>query len=368
MSLPDRKTLSARERLQLIKFINGLPSAQFSELIYALSPPAGVLSAATGAQGARAVEFLEWAEGPTGPGIQEVVELIREYIGPNKFDEEFNRSFFTSTNSSRTIESKQKLYKALLKLGYRQQARLFRAAIDSESIAAFLIYGLPDYGQEWLLNRLVYRNIKPIMNEVIVKVELASRLGKIDPSEIWYQLGAKLGQNKRPPPRSDVIERLKRTLKTRHVIVILNNVHILPERDIQKIIIDFWLPLISDLKKVYTDTETRKLLMFLVDYGEIADSWNIPLVEKLEANWNPQQPIKPPKLEEFKEEELREWLEDEFRDLPPELVRGIDMRVEENLKMILDNSDGGIPEFAFYQICYLCGLNWYDEKEKWLRI
>ena len=52
-----------------------------------------------------------------------------------------------------------KLYSALLKLGYRQQARLFRRAIESESVAAFLIHGLPEYGQRWLLNRLVVQHL-----------------------------------------------------------------------------------------------------------------------------------------------------------------------------------------------------------------
>ncbi|MGF1523970.1 MAG: hypothetical protein ACFBSF_16760 [Leptolyngbyaceae cyanobacterium] len=78
-------SLSASQRLQLIQWINRLPQGQFEELIYALNPPAGVVSASTGAQGTRAKEFLSWVEGSTGPGIQEMLALLRNYFPSDEF-------------------------------------------------------------------------------------------------------------------------------------------------------------------------------------------------------------------------------------------------------------------------------------------
>jgi hypothetical protein len=34
----------------------------------------------------------------------------------------------------------------------------------------------------------------------------------------------------------------------------------------------------------------------------------------------------------------------------------------------LENSDNGVPELAFSEICDLCGCNWYEERERWLKI
>jgi uncharacterized protein (UPF0276 family) len=79
--------LSAKQRLLLIKRINSLPQVQFEEILFALKPPGGVLPSSIGAQGMRAAGFLEWVEGPTGPGLQEVLELLQEYISFDDFGE-----------------------------------------------------------------------------------------------------------------------------------------------------------------------------------------------------------------------------------------------------------------------------------------
>ena len=87
-------------------------------------------------------------------------------------------------------------------------------------------------------------------------------------------------------------------------------------------------------------------------------------MEKLDASWDPQKPIKPPRIQEFTDSELMVWLEDQFHDLPDELTYGIDDRVEE----ILTNSEGGIPELAFREICDLCGVDWFEELETWQKL
>ena len=104
--------------------------------------------------------------------------------------------------------------------------------------------------------------------------------------------------------------------------------------------------------------------MFLVDYVGKAEQWNLPFVEKLDASWKPQRPIKTPKLQEFTERELMDWLDDQYSDLPSDLTQGIDDKVEE----ILESSEGGIPELALREICEQCGLDWYEELDKWLRL
>lgn len=77
-------SLSSRKRLELGRLISGLLEAEFEQLRFALNLPAGILSSRLDAQGSRGIALLEWAEGPTGPGINDVLEILNE-IAPGKF-------------------------------------------------------------------------------------------------------------------------------------------------------------------------------------------------------------------------------------------------------------------------------------------
>lgn len=68
------------ERRRLFQALQGLPLAQFEELVFALKPPAGVVSAAPAPQGVRTKELLDWAEGPGGQGLEMVCDLLGEYL------------------------------------------------------------------------------------------------------------------------------------------------------------------------------------------------------------------------------------------------------------------------------------------------
>ncbi|MCG8362368.1 MAG: toll/interleukin-1 receptor domain-containing protein [Pseudanabaenales cyanobacterium] len=257
-----------------------------------------------------------------------------------------------------------KLYSALLKLGYRQQARLFRRAIESESVAAFLIHGLPEYGQRWLLNRLVVQYLPHSLNSKVVKVDLSRRVRRSDVSALWRELGGRVhlrGKQLSPP---EIADRVYRWWLTQDVIFVFHDANIMPEAALHELINQFWLPLASKVKAASSQESDRKLLMFLVDYEGRAEKWNILFVEKLDVSWDPQKPIKPPRIQEFTDGELMAWLEDQYHDLPAELTYGIDDRVEE----ILANSEGGIPELAFREICDRCGVDWFEELETWQKL
>jgi hypothetical protein len=77
-------SLSGHKRLELGRLISGLPEAQFEQLRFALELPPGILSSGSSAQGSRGIALLEWAEGPTGPGINTVLELLND-IAPGFF-------------------------------------------------------------------------------------------------------------------------------------------------------------------------------------------------------------------------------------------------------------------------------------------
>ncbi|MDB9529951.1 pentapeptide repeat-containing protein [Oscillatoria sp. CS-180] len=60
--------------------MNGLPSAQFEELCFALNPPKGILPSNTAPQGERTKALLDWAEGPTGPGLVSIDQGLEIFV------------------------------------------------------------------------------------------------------------------------------------------------------------------------------------------------------------------------------------------------------------------------------------------------
>lgn len=63
----------------------------------------------------------------------------------------------------KTSNSEQ-LYRMLLKLGYERQVQLFLRLLQAQSVAALLIHGSLQYGQRWLLNRLVEQYVPKNIN------------------------------------------------------------------------------------------------------------------------------------------------------------------------------------------------------------
>lgn len=252
--------------------------------------------------------------------------------------------------------SSGKLYNALLKLGYRQQTREFRRFIETHSTAAFLIHGSPEYGQRWLLNRLVVQYVPSIITGKIVRIDLNRVSRRSDINALWRELGGRVGLG-RQSTIPEIAERVYQWWRTQNVLLIFYDVDFLPETFLHELIRDFWLPLATKIKETTAPTSQFKLLMFLVDYDGCAGSWNAPFAEG-HHSW------KLPKISEFSEVELTNWLEFAADELPTKLTD----QIEQTIETILKNSDNGIPEPALGEICRLSDCNWYEQEEKWLRL
>lgn len=260
--------------------------------------------------------------------------------------------------------SSDSLYRTLIKLGYRQQVRVFRQLIEAESVGCFLIHGSPEYGQRWLLNRLVVQYVPYCMTSKVVKVDLGRIGRRSDVSALWRELSGRLGLRERQPSPSEIAERVYRCWQTQNVLLVFHDADCMPEPALCKLLHDFWLPLANKARSSLSQASKFKLLMFLVDYEGCAGSWKTPFAEKLDSTWAPHTPIRTPRIAEFSSDELINWIEDEYDQLPLELTHKVDSTVQ----AILDNSDNGIPERTFYEICDWCGCNWYEESEKWLKL
>ena len=256
------------------------------------------------------------------------------------------------------------LYRILLRLGYRQQIRLFRRLMETDSVAAFLIHGYPDYGQRWLLNRLVIQYVPKLLTGKIIKVNVGRKVRRNDVSALWREVAGRVGLRGKQASPAEIAKEVCRCLQTQNVLLVFHEIDTMPETSLGELLHEFWQPLVSEVQNSQCQLSSFKLLMFLVDYEGCVDDWEVPFVDKLNASWGPQMPIKAPMITEFSDDDLIDWIETEYDKLPTVLTTKVDNTVQK----ILENSDDGIPELALEAICHHCGYDWYEESEKWLKL
>ncbi|HEY9889255.1 MAG TPA: hypothetical protein V6D02_12695, partial [Candidatus Obscuribacterales bacterium] len=79
-ALQRRYRFQPADRLNLIRTLNGLPSATFEELIFTLEPPDGQVPGNAAPPGDRSRALLEWVESLKGPGLEKLCEVL-ELVG-----------------------------------------------------------------------------------------------------------------------------------------------------------------------------------------------------------------------------------------------------------------------------------------------
>ena len=284
------------------------------------------------------------------------------YSGSPVIDEDNGEVLGIVSHRQGLVVDSQFLYNLLLKLGYRQQVRLFRKLVNTHDIAALLIYGAPEYGQRWLLNRLITQYLPNSLTGRIVKIDLDRRTRRSDVKSLWRELARRVGL-KGNAAIDDIIQCIYRSWKTQNVLLILNDVNCLSQEIFQALLQEFWLPLSVKAKQDMEHSEF-KLLLFFVDYDGHVGEWNTPFVEKLDASWEPKLPVRSPRLEEFSNNDLTNWIDIVFEELPSELQKNEDVIIKE----VLEASEDGIPELVLQEICDRCGDDWYEESSSWLKL
>lgn len=319
---------------------------------------------------------------------QEIIDLLEEkilYLRMTKVTQTDALAIFKAEKDIKAAEAERdkikqeienqntsatsgELYQALLKLGYREQVLLFKKFLKGQAIATFLVHGSPDYGQRWLLNRLITQHIRHGTTDKLVRIQL-NRIGRRrNISALWRELGGRVGKVGKQPIPSEIVEQVYKWWQTQNVILVFHDVDCMPQEYLQQLIQEFWLPLATQARKVVSSKPKYQLMMFLVDYiGDIGTK-NTLFVEKLEPNWEPRIPIKLPPIIPFGDRTLNDWMETieiEFDTLP--LVEAINNTEDEIIREILENSENGVPELVMSEICHLCECNWYEEKDRWLK-
>lgn len=255
---------------------------------------------------------------------------------------------------------KRELRNALMQLGYRDQARMFYRMIRKNPFGAYVIHGPTEkYGQQWLVNRLVRQFLPSSMTAMKFRVGL-NRVGRRnDVSGLWEDLANEVHCDRRSIPM-DIAKQTIEWWKNQDIILAFYDVNCLSEQLYNKLIHDFWLPLVNEAEGFRSIGCPHKLLMFLVDNEGAAAKHKIQMTEQIDIASTLHTPLKSPLLQEFSEQELEDWVINQYSYLPEDL--------KEDVGDLLEASDGGIPEWTFVEICKRCGYDWRTESQSWCSI
>jgi len=258
----------------------------------------------------------------------------------------------------------ENLYHSLSKLNFSKQDKIFYELIKASSIAAFLIHGEPEYGQKWLLNRLVHKYCPNSVKSKNVQINIGSLVKKNDMNSLLRELARKLGLQGKQCTLSEIVKGINKWLESQNVLLILSQVGIVPETNLIELMKNFWEPLSSEIKNFQSQPNEYKLFMFLIDDIGYVKSWNNTNIfaETLNCDWKPQTPIKAPEITALLRDDLDDWIRYEYNSLPSQLKKPCVPQI------ILENSENGVPEQVLYQICAHCGYDWYEESTNWLKL
>ena len=256
-----------------------------------------------------------------------------------------------------------RLYGALLRLDFGKQETLFRRFAEKFSLGSYLIHGPYEYGQRWLLNRLI--KLYPLTARVVT-IKVNRKTKKADIPGHWRDLAEEFGESKNSD-RNQIIEAVCRCCKTQSVIIVIDDVDEMTESYLNEMHREFWKPLAAAGRTKLKDANDNRLLLVLIDHQDCVCQWNLnfPFTVEFDDAWDQVPPVKLPGLECITQSELTNWAEVMQSDLP------LKIREPGAIELIYEQSQGddpkevGVPERVLDRICEYC--EWKHGVDRWLK-
>lgn len=258
-----------------------------------------------------------------------------------------------------------RMYHALLEMDYFDQTISFDAYFAAQRIAAFLIHGPKDYGQDWLLRRLL--ELIPRDHEwEPINVDLGSALAPKNVSELWDDLSNRVYPAPPLPPPSpeQIAQEAAKWLETKTVLLILRQIDAWEPTEAQRLVAKFWQALAKAAQDTLKPGNTH-LLMFLVDYRDLAHTWGLPLVDAPAPQVEPGIPIRLQEIKPFTPDVVKPWIHNHFVTYN-DLLKPLLLNMEQTVQAIVDASQGGAPDQVAKMICIHC--KHFYKKERWLTL
>jgi inactive STAND len=248
----------------------------------------------------------------------------------------------------------RKLQQILYSLNYQSQSRLFEDFWNGDGTrksGCFLVHGKYLSGQHLLVNRLFYHDFGiDAQTPCKITINLPDHRSDVCIEYLWEILSEELHCSS---SITDIIDSAYNYWREETVILAFKNLDRLYKTEHQKLLDQFWLPLVEKIAPLANQSKSY-FLVFLVDNRGVASNWNINCCQL--ENWQPCHPLDLSSIEPFGRNMLKMWINKNKNKLG-ELMDNNDM--PNILEQVWCKSyEQGIPELAIEEICRLCGCDW----------
>lgn len=257
-----------------------------------------------------------------------------------------------------------RMYRLLMEMNYFDQSKAFNKYLAAQRISAFLIHGPTSYGQDWLLRQLLERLLTKGELERI-EIDLGSRYSPKEVSGVWDELAGHLKLEPFPPPSPDVIAKSAASwLETKTVVLILFQIDAWTPQQAHALIDEFWKNLVTAAQDTLKGNTETRLIMFLVDYSDSAQTWNLPLIDAPSDHVLESIPIRLQAITPFTYDIVKPWVQ-YHSNVFADLLEPLALDMETTVKTIIQSSQGAPDEVAKY-IYYQCKRSYHPDR--WLKL
>lgn len=255
-----------------------------------------------------------------------------------------------------------RIYRALQLLNYDAHLRAFAPLAAQAHAAAFLVYGPPDFGQRWLVNRLLseYRS-----RPRTFQFSLNKQIGGNDAGYIWRKLLAEFHLPRTSTPQQ-IAERVCDCRKTQDVLFFFDcMLDLMHEGALTDFVREFWQPLVTATEAALPSP--YRLFVFLIDRSGcqraiLAGTTQECALQSGQA-LDLQRVLCLPILPRFTVADLSKWVgAGPTITILPTLPDRLD------IPQVLRASNEGVPELAFDEICAVYDFFWLNGVDQWLTL
>lgn len=252
-----------------------------------------------------------------------------------------------------SITPQETIKQAVKELNYQHQIRKFTDFLDLKNynkVGAFLIYGKPQYGQRWLINRLCFE--VPDFTKSQCET-LPLKRYRHDISRLWEDLARRFGSNSNSP--KDIVDAIYQHWQSQTIIICFSHFNC-PEicgQYLNYLISNFWQPLVNKTGESKS-SQYFLLLFFLDESGCNKDVLGMPIIQNFDINtpWNI---CELNELSCFTNEHLKRWLGIHKNIFEPVITTDFQTILHE-----VSEYDLTTPEDILDKVCSYFNLTWYD--------
>lgn len=232
--------------------------------------------------------------------------------------------------------------RALFSLDFTDQFERFRQIVEDDGnyAAAFLIYGEnDDYGQPFLVKRLLERVSRSGEAPVIRSVFFNSPLGTTDLTQLWRQIGYDDGLK----DAKKICDKLTKVLLDgRDVVLVYDGCECLPPELVEELLKGLWAPLVQSLQTHVQSEEQGRLFLFLLANGVLVDRLGFA-----DTLVDPRRPVRLPQIARFPDSLVGTWLSLFAQQLPPSFLKKVDKKTAQAIW----SQHQGVPYPVLLDLC-----------------